>query len=83
MADPAPRESWHKFEALAAEAAAARAEEWDLPPLRLAPAVRCVFLGPAAAAGAPAGAADGERPPVRLAEKLNSRWALSSQTMRS
>ena len=69
----------HEFETQAAEAAAARAEEWDLPTQWGAP-VRCVFLGPAAAgdaAGAAGGGSIDERPPVGWREKVRFRWEIS------
>ena len=73
------KKPWHEFETQAAEAAAARAEEWDLPTQWGAP-VRCVFLGPAAAGGAAGAAVDEsieERASVASQEQVRFRWEIS------
>ena len=79
MAGRGQGKPWEEFEAQAAEAAAKRAEEWELP-TQWGPPVRCVFLGPAAAGDAAGAAGDGniaERPSVGLLEQVLFRWAIS------
>ena len=76
MAERNPGKPWEEFDAQAAKAAMARAEEWELP-TQWGPPVRCVFLGPAAAGGAASDGSIGERPAVSLREQVRSRWAIS------
>ena len=79
MAGRGQGKPWEEFEAKAAEAAAKRAEEWELP-TQWGPPVRCVFLGPAAAGDAAGAARDGniaERPSVDMFEQVRFRWAIS------
>ena len=69
---------WADFEAQAAEAAAARAEEWELRTQWGAP-VRCVFLGPESAAGATVAAGDRAspaHPDVGFREEVRFRWSI-------
>ena len=70
---------WGEFDAQAAKAATARAEEWELP-TQWGPPVRCVFLGPAAAGDAAGAAGDGsieERASVGSREQVRFRWEIS------
>ena len=69
--------SWDEFEAKAAEAAAARADEWGLSQ-EWGPPVGCAFLGPVAAAerGTGGSSSDAERPPIGWLEQVAYRWTI-------